>query len=85
VIQKGLRAADESSLDLGQFDAIQIQVLPGHAFLHADELVFLRDGREVFSLRGVPRPEVLRPLCLTARSTQVAVRDVLRQQQPASV
>ena len=82
VIQKGLRPADESSLDLDQFDAIQIEVLPGQAFLHAGDLLFLCDGREVFRLRGAARPEVLRRLCLTARSTQLAVREILRQQQP---
>jgi len=82
VIQRGLRPAEESSLDFDRFDAVQIEVLPGQAFLHAGDLLFLYEGREVFRLRGVPRPEILRQVCLTARSTHLAVRDVLRQQQP---
>lgn len=79
VIQKGLRPRDDLSVGLGEFDAINVVVLPGQEFL-AGELVFRRDGREVFRLSAVRSPHVLREVCIEARMAFTAVQEVLDRQ-----
>ena len=51
-------------------------------WLHAGDLVFKRDGKEVFRLRGVSRPDAFRQICLKARNALICGREV-RQQQAA--
>lgn len=80
VVQKGLVPKDGSSIELDQFDDIRVEVLPGQEWLRAGELVFLRDGNEVFRLCGVSRPEVFRQVCLKARTALVSVRETLKRQ-----
>lgn len=90
VVDKGLGLAEERSIGLDEFDDIEIVVLPGQEWLRSGELVFRRDGHEVFRLSGVSRPVPLREVCLKARDAFVRVRDVLQAQatvaaaQPAS-
>ncbi len=83
VIQKALPPADLASIGMDQFDAIQIEVLPGQAWLRTGELLFMRQGQEVFRLSGVPWPEVFRHTCLKAQTALLAVREVVRQQSLA--
>ena len=80
IIQKGLSAVDERSVGLDEFDAIEIEHLPGQKWHRAGEMLFKRDGNEVFRLSGVLRPEVFRQVCLKARTALVSVREVLQQQ-----
>jgi hypothetical protein len=80
VVQKGLAAKDERSVDLDAFDAIEIAVLPGQAWLRAGDVVFLRGGKEVFRLSGVSRPEAFRQVCQKAQMALLSVRKVLDQQ-----
>jgi hypothetical protein len=77
-IQKGLVPVVSRSIELDQFDAIDIEVLPGHGWLRAGDVVFQRDGREVFRLTGVPRPEPFRETCLKAQTALLTVRNVLQ-------
>ena len=63
IIQKGLRAVDERSLGLDRFDTVGVDALPGQQWLRAGDVVFRRDGQEVFRLPGVPSPESFRVLC----------------------
>jgi len=84
IIQKGLTAVEQQSIDLDAFDAIAVEILPGQEWLDAGELVFRRDGQEVFRLSGVSRPEPLRQVCLKAQNALVSVREVLQQQVAAS-
>jgi hypothetical protein len=84
IIQKGLNRIEERSIGLDQFDSIEIRVLPGQAWLRTGEMVFVRDGREVFRLPGVPRPQVFREVCSKQRRTLLATRDVLGQQNALS-
>jgi hypothetical protein len=79
-VQRGLQARDERSIDLDQFDSIAIDVLPGQAWLHAGDLVFQRDGVEVFRLPGVSRPETFRAVCQETRDALLSVRQVMAQQ-----
>jgi len=83
VIQKGLSAVDEADVGLDEFDAIDVEILPGQESFHAGDLVFRRQGEEVFRLRGVSRPEPLREACLKARTAMISVRDVLEKQATA--
>jgi hypothetical protein len=80
VIRKGLTAADGRWISLDEFDAIDVEVLPGQAWLHAGDLVFRHGELAVLRLAGVPRPETFRRVCLAARMALVSVRAVVRQQ-----
>ena len=84
LVQKGLAPKDERSIDLDQFDSIEIAVLPGQAWLRAGDLVFLRDGKEVFRLPGVSRPEAFREVCRKGQTALLSVRKVLDQQRPTN-
>ncbi|MBU4272925.1 MAG: PH domain-containing protein [Planctomycetes bacterium] len=68
IIRKGLMPVDEHWLALDEFDAIEVEFLPGQHWLHAGELIFKRAGSEALRLSGVSRPEVFRHVCLTAQS-----------------
>jgi len=81
VVDRGLSLVEDRSIGLDEFDSIEIAVLPGQEWLRAGELVFRRDGIEVFRLPGVSRPVPLREVCLKARTALLAVREVLKQQQ----
>jgi hypothetical protein len=83
IIQKGLSAVEGPSIGLDEFDAIDAEILPGQEWLRAGELIFRRQGREVFRLPGVSRPEPFRHACLEARTAMISVRDVLQAQAAA--
>lgn len=83
VVQKGFSSVEERSIDLDAFDSIWVDVLPGQEWLHCGELIFRRDGTEVFHLSGVSRPDVFRQVCLKLRNALVSVREVVRQQEAA--
>jgi hypothetical protein len=80
IIEKGLRKVEGPAIGLDEFDAIDVVVLPGQQWLWAGELCFQREGREVFRLSGVSRPEVFRVTCLKAQLALVSVREVLCRQ-----
>lgn len=82
VVEKGLPPKEEASLGLDEFDDIRLEVLPGHEYFHAADLVFLHGQDEVLRLPGVARPEVARRVCLETRAAFQAVREVLRSQPP---
>ena len=89
VIQKGLRPVDEKSIDLDAFDTVHLDMLPGQKWLRCGDVVFRREGDEVFRLCGVPNPEPFRRSCLGVQSSLRSVREVLQQQtagteQPAA-
>jgi len=84
MVLKGLRGDLDRSIDLVDFDHIDIEILPGQAWLHAGDLVFRQGGVEKFRLEGVGRPEVFRASCLKIHQAVVSVAEVLQQQaQPA--
>jgi len=99
VIQKGYSAKDVASIGFDQFDAIDIQTLPGQAWLRCGDMLFVLvrrgsppvgrgspdpAGQVVLRLSGVPRPEVFRQICLEAQTALLSVREVLRRQQAAT-
>jgi hypothetical protein len=84
IIQRGLTAQNGPSIGLDEFDVIDVAVLPGQDWLHAGDLVFRREGKEVFRLRGVSRPEGFRQVCLKARNALIRGREVCQQQAAVS-
>ena len=84
VIQRGLTAKDGPSIGLADCDSIETAILPGQDWLHAGDLVFQRDGKEVFRLSGVSRPEAFRQACLKARNALIRGQQVCQQQAPAN-
>jgi hypothetical protein len=68
---------EAKSVELNAFDAVEVDRLPGHQWFDAGDLVFKQDGREVFRLQAVSRPEAFRQTCLKARMSRVAVKHVL--------
>lgn len=81
IIRKGLSAVDEASVELDQFDVIEVQVLSGQKWHRSGDLVFRQDGTEVFRLRGVSRPEVFRQVCLKVQDALISVRRVVQEQE----
>jgi hypothetical protein len=80
IIRKGLVAVDQRWISLDEFDAVDVEVLPGQDWLHAGDLIFRRSGLEIFRLAGVSRPEILRQVCATARTALLSVREVVQRQ-----
>ena len=80
----GLSMRVKAAVELDGFDAIRVEVLPGHAWLNAGDVVLLNAGREVLRLPGVSRPEVFRMACLRARDAVLSVQQTIHQQQAAA-
>jgi hypothetical protein len=72
-IRRGLQAVESAAIALSDFDTIDIVVEPGQAWFQAGDLAFCQEGREVFRLAAVPRPEAFRQVCLKTRVARVAV------------
>jgi hypothetical protein len=83
IIRKGLMPMDERWIEFDDFDAIDVEVLPGQQWLHAGDLVFRHAGNEVFRLRGVSRPDIFRQVCMTARNALAGVRSAILAQSAA--
>jgi hypothetical protein len=76
IVQKGLQPVDDRSVELDEFDAVEIDVLPGQEWFHAGDLVLKRDGAQVLRLAGVQRPAPFRECCWKAHQTFVGIRRV---------
>ena len=84
IIRKGLMPVDEHWVNLDEFEAIDVEVLPGQQWLHAGNLIFRHGGQEVLRLSGVSRPEIFRHVCQTSRDALLSVRNVVQQQAAES-
>jgi hypothetical protein len=80
IVRKGLMPVDEHWIGLDEFDAVEVEILPGQQWLHAGELIFKHAGNEVLRLSGVSRPEIFQHVCQTAQRALISVRDVVQQQ-----
>ena len=78
VVERGLAAQEERSLDLDQFDQLEVEVQPGQAWYDAGDLVFLQGQTERFRLPGVSRPDAFRQVCLKTHQAYVSVRAAVR-------
>ena len=77
VVQRGLRAIDESWVELDRFDTVEVEVEAGQEWYNAGNLVFRRGPIETFRLDGVPRPETFRHTCIKARMGYLGARGSL--------
>jgi len=73
-VEDGVTGREERSVSLDRFDSIDIEVLPGHEWYPAGDLVFRQGNVETFRLPGVRRPEAFRLACLRARQAVLGVR-----------
>ncbi|MCH2130896.1 MAG: PH domain-containing protein [Pirellulaceae bacterium] len=80
VVQRGLMAMDDKSVDLDRFDRIEIQVQLGQEWFQAGDLVFFQENTETFRLDGVSRPEAFRQVCIKSHEAYVGLANVLQQQ-----
>ena len=80
IIERGMKYTEVQSVSLDGFDEIEIQVLSGHAWYWAGDLVFKRSGTETFRLAAVVRPETFRQTCLKARNSFVGVQQILERE-----
>ncbi len=80
IIRKGLSALDQRWISFDDFDAIDIDVLPGQGWFHTGDLVFRHGETEALRLPGVPRPETVRQFCQTMQTSLLSVRDTMRRQ-----
>ena len=80
IVEHGHSGAALRSVELDDFDAIEIEVWPGQAWYHAGNMIFSNGPVETFRLRGVSRPEAFRHVCLEAQRAYVGVANALRQQ-----
>ena len=80
---RGLSAKEESAVSLNDVDSIEIDVLPGQEWFRAGDLVFRRQGTEVYRLPGVAHPEAFRQTILKTRMAYLSVQRVLQEQLQA--
>lgn len=80
VTQTAITGIELDAVPLDSFDSIEVDALPGQTWFDAGDLKFSHDGREVFRLGGVSRPEVFRQTCLKSHRAYVGVKHALQQQ-----
>jgi hypothetical protein len=68
------------SVDLVDFDEIDIEVLPGQEWYKAGELVFRQGNVEKFRLSGVSRPESFRSQCMKASIAARGIEAALKRE-----
>ena len=74
----------QSQTSLDDFDAIDVEVLPGQEWYPAGDLIFRRGKVETLRLAGVPRPETFRQTCLKAQRSHAGVKRAA-ERQPVAV
>lgn len=77
VVERGPRGKAERSVSLDDFDAIDVQVLPGQEWFPAGELIFRKGQVETFRLSGVLRPATFQQTCLKAQRAHAGVKRAL--------
>jgi len=80
VIQTAITGVELDAIALDSFDSVEVAPLAGQTWFDAGDLSFCHDGREVFRLGGVSRPEVFRQTCLKSQRAYVGVKHALQQQ-----
>lgn len=77
VVERGLTAKEEKSIDFDRFDNIQVEIDPGDEWYKAGDLVFRQGEVERFRLEGVSRPESFRQVCWKSHQAFVGVQSAL--------
>ena len=77
IVERGMKSKEERSVELDQFDTVEIRRPPGYEWFDAGDLVFLKENRETFQLRGVSRPEAFRRVCVKSQQAYTEVKKAL--------
>lgn len=80
IIEHATSGDVQGAVSLDDFDAIDVEVLPGQAWYPAGELIFRHGKVETFRLSGVPRPETFRQTCLKAQRAHASVKQAAARQ-----
>jgi len=80
VVRKGLTGVDERWVSLDNFDAIDVQVLPGQEWFPCGEMIFRKGAVETFRISGVPHPDSFKQTCLKAQRAFASVRKIVAHQ-----
>ena len=81
LVERGPGAKVVRSVNLDEFDTIDVSVFPGQEWYPCGELVFRKGKLETLRLSGVQRPETFKQTCLKAQRAYVFVaRDVAAQE-----
>jgi hypothetical protein len=84
VVDEGMKQTPGKQVTLDNFDAIDIEVLPGQAWYPAGDMIFRKGKMETFRLSGVSRPESFKQVCLKAQRAHTMVASAMKL-QPAAV
>ncbi len=85
LIESGLSPKIDSAVLLSDFDAIEIEVLPGQEWYPCGEMIFRKGKVETFRLSAVPHPEAFKQICLKTQRSFAAVKNVQAHQAPVAV
>ena len=80
LVERGITAREEKSIELDHFDSIEIEELDGYEWYDAGDLVFKSGDIEKFRLVGVSRPVAFLQVCEKAHLAYVGVKQVLQHQ-----
>lgn len=83
VVDEGMKQKPGKWVTLDDFDAIDIEVLPGQAWYPAGDMIFRKGKTETFRLSGVSRPESFKHVCLKAQQAHAMVKNAMKQQPVA--
>ncbi len=83
IIEHATSGDVQGSVSLDDFNAIDVEVLPGQQWYPAGELIFRQGKVETFRLSGVPRPETFRQTCLKAQRANAGIKKALGRQPVA--
>ncbi len=85
LIETGLSPKIQSAVLLEDYDAIDVEFLPGQEWYPCGEMIFRKGKVETFRLAAVPRPESFAQVCLKAQRAYAAVKSVMAQRAPVAV
>jgi hypothetical protein len=85
LIEAGLSPKIQSAVLLDDFDAIDLETLPGQEWYPCGEMIFRKGKVETFRLSAVPRPESFAQVCLKAQRAYSSVKNVMAHQSPIAV
>ncbi|MBL9093126.1 MAG: PH domain-containing protein [Planctomycetaceae bacterium] len=74
VVERGLRGTLDREVSLDNFDAIELEVLPGQEWYRCGNLIFYKGKIETFRINGVPSPQSFRQTCLKTQRGYVGAK-----------
>ena len=85
IIETWLKPTVKASVSLDDFDAIDIEYLPGQEWYPCGEMIFRKGKLETFRLSAVPRPETFKQVCLKSQRAFASVKGVMAHQATVGV